>query len=191
MLKGESKYTDQEIISGLKLSDNKVWDQVYKEYQPWAKSMLFDTVNKSNDFEDLYINACVTFYENIKKPEFELKSKLRTYFLGIFKFKCLEYLRNKGKSLLTATDFADELFEVTDYTETKEDHWLKKHRENVLKDCIKQLTERQNNVIIGFYYGDLSMAQIAQKENITNEYAKVENNRAKNVLKKCLEKHKL
>jgi len=190
----KSNYTDEELITGLKMSDDRAWNFVNKEYQIKVKPVFFKKIfGIKTDFDDVYNRSLMTFYEKINKPDFVLRSELYNYFSGIFYLKCCEYLRRKNEAVMVViTDFTDpKNIDLVGDIETEDDHWLKEHKDNKLKDCIERLAERKNNVITGYYYDGLSMEQIGQKENITSDYAKSESYRAKKDLKNCMEKHKL
>ena len=76
------KYTNEELISALKMSDDKAWTFIDKEYRKIAIGMFFNKGGDKKDFENVFQDSIITFYEKINKEDFKLnrESKSNQYY---------------------------------------------------------------------------------------------------------------
>jgi len=186
MFKRKRIYTDQEIIDGLRKSDNIVLSYLYAEYINIARSIVNKYPGYNIDVEELLQLSMIIFCEKIIEPSFILTAKLSTFFYPFCHNKCREMIKEKGKNrtneITQEDDIPDEKIQSSEMEE-----WLAKYGIEGMRNCLENLREKRKNIIIDYYYRRLKMADIAIKENLSNaEHAKVEKSRAITDLKKCM-----
>ena len=86
-------------ISLFRHKDNKVLEQFIIAQKEKAIAFLQGKFSlPSADCEDIFQEAIITLYNNIKNEKLEnLTSSISTYFMGICRNKAYEFMRGKGK----------------------------------------------------------------------------------------------
>ena len=186
MFKRKQKYTDLELLEGLRRGDNRTLSYLYSNYIKVAHSIAEIYSNYGIDVDELVQTTMVVFYEKVTAPSFALTAKLSTVFYGFCLNKCREMAKSSRKYMSMEIGDEDE-FPVWEPVKSAIDEWLEKFGKEGMHNCLKSLNDRQKNIIIGYYYGQLSMAEIAEKEKMTGaNHAKVVKARAIEELKKCM-----
>jgi len=111
-------------------------------------------------------------YKNVNKPDFELKSHIKTYLYAITRNLWLTELRKRSKSgLKLVMDDKD-----TDYVLYQEDTLVEKQevekKHELISEMLLQVQGGCKDVLIDFYYKKLSLKEIAVKYDFTEQYAK-------------------
>lgn len=87
-------FTDENIIAGIKCRDNSILEYVYREYFPQFKwTLINDLLLTEDDAKDIFQNAMISIYTNIKKDDFILNCSFKTYLFTI----CKNIIRNRLK----------------------------------------------------------------------------------------------
>lgn len=180
MSKSKVHFTDEEFIEGLRQGNNAVLAALYKKYYQLVLKLI---VNNSGGYEaaqDIYQETIIVLYENVQKPEFELKCQLQTYIYSVARRLWLKQLKKNGKTFLIKEeedDLADVTNEVQDY-ETKEEEIARMNK------SLSELGEPCATLITDFYVHKKNMEEIAEKFGYTNA------SNAKNQKYKCLQRLK-
>lgn len=160
------------IVARLRNGEQSVIRQLYKIAYPACASYIKNNNGTSNDAEDFFQEALVALYKNVNKAGFELKSHIKTYLYAITKNLWLTELRKRSKSgLKLVMDDKD-----TDYVLTQEDTLTEKQevekKHELISEMLLQVKGGCKEVLIDFYYKKLSLREIAEKYNFTEQYAK-------------------
>lgn len=173
--------SDQDFLEGLRSGDSAVLSALYKKYYQLVLKFVVSNSGSEESARDIYQEAIIVLYENVKKPEFSLNCQLQTYLYSVARRLWLKELRRNGKNTLFKEKEDEELADVSVET----DAFLEKEKEfEVLNHSLSELGEPCASLIADFYVKKLSMDDIAEKFGYTNA------DNAKNQKYKCLQRLK-
>lgn len=175
--------TDSEILEILR-NDEQAHTCIYIQYKDYCLNYMVGKMGiDREDALDLYQEATIVLYQNVKRGDFELKCTIRTYLCAICKNQCLNIRKSNYNSKIFLSDEIDE--NITDWYD---EHTEEQNRKISL--IIEQLNELKSKNyecyerIQAFYYDKLSL------EDITNKFGFKNVNSAKEQLSKCRKKIK-
>jgi RNA polymerase sigma factor (sigma-70 family) len=181
--KGYNQHTtDQELLLALKNRDENAIKYIYQSCWPMILQMVKVNSGSTSEAKDLYQESMLGFLEKIWNDNFVLSCKISTFIYSICRNKWLYQLRGRQKftdinEYTTIEELADESSEHA--IELPEDEQIRKH--------IADLGEPCYSLLIGFYYENMSMEQLAAKLNYKSvNVAKQQKYRCKDRLKKTL-----
>lgn len=157
--------TDEEILRGLqKKGDEAEHDRVLRyilHHSPWkegVQKLVRKDGIKGIDSEDVFQEAIIRFYENIRKEQFEGRAALKTYFLSIARNVYLEMLRKQKHTLVVEEERIEEKI-----ASAETEMIIDEYRE-ILKSVFLQVGERCAQIL---YYRMLAYnyEEIARKIN--------------------------
>lgn len=184
----KTKFTDKEIINGIRKRDNDVFRFVYIEYFSFARSLVFKTHGKENDAEDVFQEAFISLINYLdKKKNFELKNnkgkpvKFSTFF---YRFcQIWNYKRINGiKTTNTDIKYFENLLSVDDIQKEIE------RQENVklLGDSIIKLKEDCQEIIHLRDFKEMNYKDIGERLDIKENTANQRYLRCFEILKKLV-----
>lgn len=94
-----TKYSDADLITGIKTSGNdkrKFENKLYHKYTYLIKEATFKHKIDHEDASTAYSDAILTSLEHINSGRFEGRSELKTYIFQIFSNKCVDLLRRRA-----------------------------------------------------------------------------------------------
>lgn len=168
--------SDQELISAVRGGDEKALKLIYSRH--WPMVLRFVKLNNGDDdeAEEVFQEGMITFYEKIREKDFMLSCSLKTYLYSVCRFKWMNQLR-KRKDIVDIESYSG------DFPDHEEDQ-----EEPASPEAIKQkvltLGEPCLSLLIGFYYDELSLEQLASSMSYANA------NVAKQQKFRCLERLK-
>jgi RNA polymerase sigma factor (sigma-70 family) len=118
-----------------------------------------------DDAKDIFQEAIIVFYQNIKDQNFELNCKIKTYLYSVSRLMWLKKIKKASAIVGKITDF--EGFIAIDDTEAA----LIEEREiqfGKMAAALGELGEPCKTLIEDFYIKQLSMGQISEKFGYTN-----------------------
>ncbi len=164
--------SDQLIIDELRKGNTKAFSLVYNFY-PLIENYILKNSGSKEEAKDIFQNALLVFYQNVKQPGFELTSKLSTYLFGICKNNWLKELRNKRNTI--------EINEETHQVETEEHQEVNEKRViDYVQEKLRELGDPCKSLIIFHEFHRLKWEAIAKKMNYATAHA------ARNQKYKCL-----
>lgn len=170
---------DQQIIQHLRQGDTSVFREVYA-YYPMIRKMVLNNSGSEEDAKDLFHNALIVFYKNIRKPNFELTAKISSYLYAIcdksWKKKLTRDKSRHHASLEGKENIVGENFE---YEEKP-----KKTLAEVIKGLLDKLGDPCKKILLMHEYQKYSMQEIADEMGYLTAHS------ARNQKYKCLEKLK-
>jgi len=121
------------------------------------------------DIQEIFQLSMVTFYENVINRRVQtLDSSVKTYLFAIGKYKAMEWMRRKNKTVyLNSLDHDQELdFEVALEGEFDEDS-----EKNIaaIGDSLEKLGAPCSEILIAFYYHKVSLSVLAEKLGYKSE----------------------
>lgn len=166
---------ENDIVGRLKRCEEAFIIKVVNEYKKKLISLCYNYTFNYHDAEDLSQEVFISVYKNINK--FRGECSLSTYIYRIAISKCCDYKRKKNiKNFLGGLIFAYEKTNC-DFEET-----------NYIRQCILSLSEKLKVPVLLYYYVGLNQTEIANILNISRKSVEGQIYRAKQKIKKELEK---
>lgn len=133
--------------------------------------------------EDIFQESVLTMDQKVRSNEFQNKSSLSTYIMGIGKFKWFnEYRKTKN---ITTTNYFGNLVDI----ESPEWHMVNDQRQDVLKEVLNPLKEKCREILLLFAYGFKS-SEIAEVTGASDTRSVVQSKyRCLQSMKKVLEEN--
>ncbi|MBR6503259.1 MAG: RNA polymerase sigma factor [Clostridia bacterium] len=162
--------------------DDQGFTQIVEEYKNCLTLYINSYVSNIFIAEDLMEE---TFFKIlIKKPKFNEKSSFKTWLYAIARNIALDYLRKNSNVTVPIENYENSLVEEL----TVEQQYLIKEQKIELYNAIKNLSSEYRQVLFLVYFENLSNAQVASIMKKSNRQIENLLYRAKNALKKHLEK---
>lgn len=174
--------TNETILLGLRENDNDVFRFIYKECFPIIKSLIQKNSGSEDDAKDVMQESTIIFYEKaVRNKDFVLTCDFKTYIYSVSRNFWLKNLRNKNK-IVELVDIYTEHIAIEDREEQISEYEVKISQ---IEKAINNLGERCKKILLSYYYNKMSMREIAEKMNYTNEVnAKTQKYKCLQMLKK-------
>ncbi len=154
--------TDLEYISLILKGDTALYRHLVDRYAKMSFAVAYRIVKNSDDSQDIVQDAFVAAFENLKN--FKGESKFSTWFYRILANKALAF-KNKQK-------YFDEVEDIGKQDEEYNEE-LDIATEELLKEALKILNDKERLVIDLFYYQDQSIKEISLITRTTEVNVKV------------------
>ena len=156
--------TDEHLVELIRQDDDGALAFLYEKNIRMIMKYVLQNNGTEKEAISLLQDALVILWEKVKKQDFTLKSRLSTYLYGVVKNLWLrELARQKKMSSLDA--LADNPGHNPGLDETLESDEMKE----IVKSCLARLSEICRNVLIAFYYEELSMQEISRRLGLAGE----------------------
>jgi len=170
---------EQEMLECLKqgMNENAILEWIYRQNFASVANMLKAYGQQPDDIKDVFQEAVIIFYENVKRDKFRRESSISTYIHAIARRRMLKRLRDEGKMNTVSMDEED----LLKSTPVEDDFWMIQYgQEKRLERLLLGLKEDCLKVLTYFYYEHLSMKEISMRMKFKNEQI------ARNKKSKCL-----
>ena len=177
--KMKSSLSDDYILSALKKRDESTINYIYQSYWPMILQMVKTNNGSAAEAKDLYQDSIIDFLEKVWQDNFTLTCKIRTFVYSICRNKWLYQLRDKKR-------FIDmqEYVEIEEAEEDTREETPELPDNSQIINMINALGEPCRSLLVGYYYENMSMEQLAQKLAYKSEnVAKQQKFRCKDRLK--------
>ena len=174
--------TDQAIIQGIIVGDNRIINRIYKLYYPAIARMIINNNGSDDEAKDIFQESVMVLYNKVTQQKFELNSKLSTFLYAVSRRLWLKQLTRGGNVANSAdiSDFEDILHVEDDIEKLQE----KENKFDQMNLALQNLGEPCKTLIKDFYIKNLSMKDIQEKFGYTNT------DNAKTQKYKCLQRLK-
>ena len=99
--------TNNQLANAFKNNDEKVMQEVYQNIFPKFKGHVLKNSGNEMQAKDVYQEAFVTCWRNIKENKLKDNSNIEGYLLTIAKNKWIDYLRSTDfKKMVKTADFS-------------------------------------------------------------------------------------
>jgi RNA polymerase sigma factor (sigma-70 family) len=96
------RYTDDELLEGLRQRRRTCIDYLYQEYYPVVRHYLKQNSGNHQDVEDLLQDTIIVLYQRCRVQPFILECTLKTYFMSVCRNLWLQRLERKYRLLYQA-----------------------------------------------------------------------------------------
>jgi len=153
------KYSDINIIEGVRKQDDKILNWLYDNYLQSVKNYVLKNSGSYDDVSDVFQESIIALYRQITDDNLNLTTDLKGYFFGIARNVWNAQLRKKQKTVELEVDLAEE--------ESNDDQ-SNQILERVLSRAFQKLKPDQQLILNLFSEGD-SYEEIAIKMDLKNE----------------------
>lgn len=202
----ESDIKDLQALKAIKSGNSIGFDYLYNKYRDYIRYYCYMKLRDQKTSEDLANEILIRVYNNLDK--YEMKYTLSSWIYRITKNYVIDHVRKQKKNLtnmsrsvsiqeVSVTDNKDEQalgiisseviasnFLSPEERYTKRE--LRRTRIEILKEYLGQINEQDRNILLMYYYEDMSYDEIASKLNIGLSKMKVRMLRAKKKLKEMM-----
>lgn len=162
------KYSDPEIIEGLKKGDTAVFKYILKKYFPYVKKYVCKTTGTREDSEDVLQEALYIIYK--KKSEMS-KSSFKAYFTGICKNIWLNHLRKRNSSPIVHLTDTEAEFLAEDIFQDMENDALQELKQKIYREEFAKLSENCRKMLLTPTFRTTNR-ETAESLNLSYEYVK-------------------
>jgi RNA polymerase sigma factor (sigma-70 family) len=74
---------DQELLANLKLDNQKAIKEIYRSNYSAVEAMILKNSGTKDDAKDVFQDAMIVLYKNVRKIDFELTSSIKTYLYSV------------------------------------------------------------------------------------------------------------
>ena len=157
--------SDEQIIAALRNNDDSVLSVLYKLYFGSINHFIITNSGSEDDAKDIFQEAIIVFYNNIKDQSFELNCKIKTYLYSVSRLMWLKKIKKASAIVGKITDFEGFIAIEDDEAELIEERELQFSK---MSAALNDLGEPCKTLIEDFYIKQLSMGQISEKFGYTN-----------------------
>jgi RNA polymerase sigma factor (sigma-70 family) len=172
--------TDSEIVFGILNNSESAIKRLYVAYFPMVLQLIINNSGTQDDAKDIYQEAIIVLYNKIKKGDFELSSKLKTFIYSVCRRLWLKRLSQMNRYGGDLRDF-QEYSPVEDEVEQHAERDIQFTR---MQSALQLLGEPCKTIIEDFYINNRSMQDICESFGYTNA------DNAKTQKYKCLQRLK-
>src|SRR3569833_262557 len=112
--------TDSEIVFGILNNSENAIKRLYVAYFPMVLQLIINNSGTPDDAKDIYQEAIIVLYNKIKKGDFELNSKLKSFLYSVCRrlwLKRLSQMNRYGGDLHDFQEYSPVEDEVEDENE--------------------------------------------------------------------------
>ena len=183
------KYTEIEILEGIRTNNDNMIRYIYKNFFPGIKSMVHSFHALFLDAEDVFQEGLMRAVINVREQKFKGTSSFYTYLTSICRNVCLKEIQKSGKTNDVNTNAI-----AMDATETHDDELI--YRMVMLKDKMDEGCKQIIDLRFGIQKDKILLPEeSATLENIRFEeiarQLNIETDNARQRFKRCFEKLKI
>lgn len=175
-------FTDREIIEALKEGggkEDRCLHFLYKEYKGLIQHFIEKNSGTKEEAKDVFQDALIAVYENIKSGKFKGESKLSSYLYSIARFMWFNRLKRKNiEWKIMDLQSVDEVEESHIVALLEEEKWA------AIQGFFGELGAQCKRILIYSIYQGYNMKEISELMDYENEQV------ARNKKYKCLKKLK-
>jgi RNA polymerase sigma factor (sigma-70 family) len=159
-MSGTESGEENPLIERLRGGDQEVLVELYKSNFTMVKTYVARNNGVIEDAEDLLQDALVVLWQNVRKPEFELTSKISTYLMAICKNLWLKQLSKNSRMM------GEELI-LPQAHSTSPGHGQSMDLKKI-GDALDEMGDTCRELLVMFYFDGYDMDAIAKNLGFNN-----------------------
>ena len=172
--------SDAAILEGVARGDATSLEGLYRDYFPMILNLVVKNNGTEEEAKDVFQEAVIVLYDNVKRRDFALTSQLKTYIYAVCRRLWLKQLGSKDRTFRDVAAYED----VIAVEEDLAVHEEKDLQLTMMEQALDELGEPCKGIIHDFYIANMSMQEICDKFGYTNS------DNAKTQKYKCLQRLK-
>ena len=173
--------TDADYLIGVKENNEHIVRFLYKLHFPMVLNFILSNNGSEEEAKDVYQDAFIVLFNNVKRKEFKLECKLKTYIYSIVRRLWLNELKLKKLNI-------GDIFDVEGFVSISKEEEKSIYNNNrnfqLMHESLTELGEPCKTILTDFYVNKASMSEIVDRMGYTNT------DNAKNQKYKCLKRLK-
>lgn len=153
------KYSDSDIIDGIRRQDNKILSYLYDAYYEVIRDHLKKNSGSDDEVYDVLQETVVILYKQVTGDGFTLTTDLKGYFFGIARNIWNTQLRYKSRHTVLEGDLADSS-EQEEITSATLERIVSRSFALLKEDC---------QMVLNLYSDGYTYEEIARKMGLKNE----------------------
>jgi RNA polymerase sigma factor (sigma-70 family) len=101
------KYSDTNIIDGIRSQDDKILNWLYDHYLQSVKKYILNNGGSEEDVADVFQDTIIRLYNQITENNLDLKNDLKGYFFGIARNIWLDQFNQNPRTVELEVDIHD------------------------------------------------------------------------------------
>jgi len=161
-------YNDKELLTALgdKESTNAAVRYLYHSYLDDFRSYIISNGGESTDADDLFQDSLVALIDAVRQERFRGESSLKTYLFSIGRHLWLNELKRRGRAHVREEKF-EKSRDSSD--QAQEEQLVKAEEKLLLQKVVAKLGDGCQQILLLFYYENLSMKEILVQTHYENE----------------------
>jgi len=192
-----NEMTDVELVERIQQEGDE-WNTegvtaLYRKYFRSVYCFALQRVKSPEAAQDIRQDTLTAVIRAIKAKKIKDPQSLSAYVRGVCRNKVMAFLGQEGKveRLNEVGDMAEERTDALEQLISDEEATMLNKAKRAIRQCIKELNQPRQNVLILSFYDSLSATEIARRMNITAGNARKRKHDALQALRKCLKRKKL
>ena len=178
------KYTDQEIIQGIKSGESFAVKYLVRDFLPVIRYYISKNNGNEEDAKDIFQDALFIIIEKIYNNDLVLQGSLSTYLFAICKNLWLMALDKQKAAKNYELRRSNASHNENDFTESADNVFYEK----IFKECF-DLMDEVSQKILKMYWMEISPAEIAVKLGYTYGYVRKKKSESMKELKNRIINH--
>ena len=159
-----SKYTEEQLIGGIRKGDVEVLKYVYQLCYPSVQKFVVSNSGSVDEAKEVFQTAISHFYVTVFQTDFTIKCPVKTFVYSIARKIWHKKMGEKRKDINFARH-TEEYIEMTDvFTAMEKRNKLC----STIEDSLKILGEPGRTIVTDYFYKNVPVQEIANKMNYTS-----------------------
>lgn len=176
----------KKLVERAKKKDNNAMEALYKEYYKDVLYVCSRYNMNPQDAEDITQDSFVTAFSSLSSLEDE--EKFGSWISRIASNKCLNLLKRNNVFTMESIDDDENVIELPSKDKNTEDVVIDREVQDIISNMIQELPIEQRVTLFMFYYQDMSIKEIANSFNCSENTVKSRLNYAKKHMRAAAEK---
>ncbi|WP_207493601.1 sigma-70 family RNA polymerase sigma factor [Aridibaculum aurantiacum] len=172
----KAEFNEQQLLIGLAQNDPKAIETIYKNNFNMVQTFVLNNNGSYDDARDIFQEAMIVLYENVKMESFVLTCQIKTYVYSICRRLWLKRLQHINR-------FSGKVESLEETVPVEEDIEIQEKRNAdfaIMERALGSLGEPCKSLLEAYYLQKKGMTEIAETFGYTNA------DNAKNQKYKCL-----
>jgi RNA polymerase sigma factor (sigma-70 family) len=159
------------VQAALNKGDQKAYAELLQRYRESVYFMMLKMIGNKDDADDLTIEAFGRAFKRLH--QYTPNYAFSTWLFKIASNNAIDYLRKKkqGESFSIDSKYVNEEGEqfsqnIKSGTPDPEEHFIKKQKIEMLNEVVDKLKPKYKELVMMFYYQEMSHEEISQKLNL-------------------------
>lgn len=168
----QHQLTEENLVNGIRIHDNKTLEWLYKQYYPTVRNYVIQNSGDADDAKDIFQDGIIALWDNIQNKKYESRSDkgIGAYLIQICKFRWLE--RTKSARFRKTKEWNDNYDQPVD--DSRIAGLMNTEVVNYATGLMNKLGEKCQEILTLFYYEKKSMQEIGsalvmQPDSVKNE----------------------